>query len=1457
MNAHHNVMPNQAISNTSTESADAPASPGKTPAGQRGVSDEALHQIALRVSQYFRDFLESDFKRAQAPRRRIHLTSASGFRSGMRTTPYPALDQDLWKLLNRPASDELTLTIAPGRYTRPITRTLRAIIEEHVAAIEERTIAAVRVSVLDHAHATREDARSDPEGWIDAIQQVLAAEISTHVTHPLITRLAGPLQGQAYWVMDSLHAAQNDLTARIAADLHLVLPDVLARFLATQDPYPLQEACEHQLTRERTVAALLAFFEHFVAADAYLEFRDLETHVSTGDGLQLYLYIGALRHGGMQYPVLYLPVDVARAKGASGYLLSLGNRLFVNRRAIDYVLQELAASMQREWVSPVRERIHYLEPQQTLLELASELFGQVADAVDLGGKIELSAQSSEASTASVSLSPALHLAAFERADEALLNDYEEIIDQARRGGSALVDLFQGMVEGVLMHNPVPIGKRVEAAWDALPLVDRLVCDSPIPLNEEQRKVMLAVREPEGKIVVVEGPPGTGKSHTITAIAADCAFNKRSCLVLSDKTEALDVVYDKLSEAMSRVRHDRDFPNPILRLGQNAANFKRLTSTATVTQVGAFAKAMKANQPALQAERENTAASLKLAISTTVDVLGAVSLAVVKDTHVQEAELGGRAPAVLEQVEAVVDAQALPDLEALVAQVEAIHAYLAGLFQSSDYTTATLRERVRRDALLVDFARSHATETWSLFESLDADGVRQLGTVMLEYQQLRMPLFGYLFRGRAIRELDSRINRLKTTRPVLLKQDSASLQMILQTANALRMKLEAEGLAHTLPSAYHQLAHQGAPGNGAIPAAAAFALLQRLNPGIIDALLAEPHDDPQLWVLTLRFLHGWMSTRKAFAGVPHYDYVGTKSHLERLNTSVMNAHVDSRLMDFMDTHRADARALAGVVANRQKFPVEKFEHVRASFPVIIASIREFGEYMPLAPELFDVVVIDEGSQVSVAQALPALLRARKVVVLGDSKQFSNVKSTNASIALNDRYRSDLVNYFRTHVSHDADVLERLSMFDVKRSVLEFCSLAASYSVMLRKHFRSYAELIGFSSSTFYNHQLQALKIRSRPLTEVIRFTQVDPAGFRTTRSTNEAEAAYILDRLLELVELDSPPTVGVITPFREQQTLLSKRLFNHARGREFEDRLRLKVMTVDSCQGEERQQIFYSMVATPGQDALNYIFPVTLEGAADRVEDKLKVQRLNVGFSRAQEGIHIVHSMPLDQFRGGIGDALRFYANALDRDQAQPEAAGSGGPMDVKLLDWLRSTPFVQSHGDAVRIQPRFPVADYLRQLDPTYQHPAWRTDVLLTVQTDRGVLQIVVEYDGFEHHFRQDRPLSIGQHARYLTEADVERQLTLESYGYRFLRINRFNLGCDPVATLSTRLHRLVEIAEAEPGSTVVEHVMEQAAALASKDMKVCTRCGEIRDLQSFYDPALKGGAGGHGRVCMRCKSTG
>jgi very-short-patch-repair endonuclease len=134
-------------------------------------------------------------------------------------------------------------------------------------------------------------------------------------------------------------------------------------------------------------------------------------------------------------------------------------------------------------------------------------------------------------------------------------------------------------------------------------------------------------------------------------------------------------------------------------------------------------------------------------------------------------------------------------------------------------------------------------------------------------------------------------------------------------------------------------------------------------------------------------------------------------------------------------------------------------------------------------------------------------------------------------------------------------------------------------------------------------------------------------------------------------------------------------------------------------------------------------------------------------------------------------------------------------MEKELLHWLASTALFQMHRDSLELIPQFPIGEYLRQLDPTYVHPAWRVDFLLRVPTTDGrTVQIVIEYDGFEHHFRNRESVHVGNYSRYMTAADIERQTILESYGYKFLRVNRFNIGADPVQSLSDRLERLVRL---------------------------------------------------------------
>ena len=73
-----------------------------------------------------------------------------------------------------------------------------------------------------------------------------------------------------------------------------------------------------------------------------------------------------------------------------------------------------------------------------------------------------------------------------------------------------------------------------------------------------------------------------------------------------------------------------------------------------------------------------------------------------------------------------------------------------------------------------------------------------------------------------------------------------------------------------------------------------------------------------------------------------------------------------------------------------------------FPCIIASLRDYSNIIPLDKDIFDLVVIDEASQVNIAQAFPTLIRGKKILVLGDRKQFSNIKSSMAAKDVNSEY-----------------------------------------------------------------------------------------------------------------------------------------------------------------------------------------------------------------------------------------------------------------------------------------------------------------------------------------------------------------------------------------------------------------------------------------------------------------------
>ena len=107
----------------------------------------------------------------------------------------------------------------------------------------------------------------------------------------------------------------------------------------------------------------------------------------------------------------------------------------------------------------------------------------------------------------------------------------------------------------LIKNPVVghLVNRPEQAFDpdaTFPNPDRLDEEwspvhafCPLPADASQLAAILAAAK--GRSFVLEGPPGTGKSQTITNLIAHCLAEGKTVLFVSEKMAALNVVHDRL------------------------------------------------------------------------------------------------------------------------------------------------------------------------------------------------------------------------------------------------------------------------------------------------------------------------------------------------------------------------------------------------------------------------------------------------------------------------------------------------------------------------------------------------------------------------------------------------------------------------------------------------------------------------------------------------------------------------------------------------------------------------------------------------------------------------------------------------------------------------------------------------------------------------------------------------
>ena len=423
------------------------------------------------------------------------------------------------------------------------------------------------------------------------------------------------------------------------------------------------------------------------------------------------------------------------------------------------------------------------------------------------------------------------------------------------------------------------------------------------------------------------------------------------------------------------------------------------------------------------------------------------------------------------------------------------------------------------------------------------------------------------------------------------------------------------------------------------------------------------------------------------------------------------------------------------------------------PCFLMSPLTVSQMLPMS-ELFDVLIIDEASQLKPEFSIPAIARAKKAVIVGDPHQ---LPPDNRFTGVSDEEEEDFT---------DESILD-----------MALTTLAPARSLLW--HYRSrHEDLIKFSNQEFYNNLM--IPVTADPNQEGRGITRifVENAVYRARTDgqaggINEKERDAIVSDVVEFMHTRRKESLGVVAMNKQQVEIIEHAFqqviekdpkvlayVDHWKS-ENEGVQEFFIKSLENVQGDERDVMLIGTTYGPNKEGrVHQRF--TISGSYGR-------RRLNVLITRAKHEVRLFTSLPLDLLTETDDPARSTFKKYLEfaRSGRLPEGSISGFPVD---------NPFQQWAIDQVNSIPGF-------SADHEVGVRGYRIDIAVKHQ-DFGGWVMAVETDGATYHS-----------SRAARDRDLLRQEILEGYGWVFHRIWSTDWLSNPLGVKeklkSALLHRI------------------------------------------------------------------
>lgn len=294
------------------------------------------------------------------------------------------------------------------------------------------------------------------------------------------------------------------------------------------------------------------------------------------------------------------------------------------------------------------------------------------------------------------------------------------------------------------------------------------------------------------------------------------------------------------------------------------------------------------------------------------------------------------------------------------------------------------------------------------------------------------------------------------------------------------------------------------------------------------------------------------------------------------------------------------------------------------PCWLLTPETVSDILPLDENIFDIIIFDEASQIFVEKAIPAIYRAKSIVIAGDDKQLQPNSVAKKKLDVFDEIEGE-EEIEEEFEENDNIALDEVSLLDVAKKMYK--------GALLSYHYRSnYEELINFSNYAFYKGRLIIAPNRENKEYFPIERIKVDGI-WENRKNLKEAEETYKIVKNI-LKERKENESIGIVTFNENQRELIRTFLEDQCekdsefsylyqkekdRHEENEDKS-IFIKNIENVQGDERDIIIFS---------IGYAKDIETGRVASRFGTLSQAggeNRLNVAISRAKKKIYVITSI---------------------------------------------------------------------------------------------------------------------------------------------------------------------------------------------------------------------------------------